>query len=127
MKDVEEIAREITNKIAHLLQGTYFGQNVGEVEHRITAALRSEREKVERLEKQLSEYSHHLTAKVAGTGIEGATPLCPNEKKLEMAREKFQAIIDCHHSCEQPTEQEEREVHKMFHIAERALEEMEKI
>lgn len=35
-----EVAKETTHKIAHLLQGTYFGQNVGEVEHVFLEALK---------------------------------------------------------------------------------------
>ena len=46
-------------------------------------------------------------------------------KSLSVAREEaydlFTAIRDCHMSCEQPTEQEEREVHQMFHLAEKGI------
>jgi len=46
------------------------------------------------------------------------------QRDLEWAYEQFTMIRDVHMSCEQPTEQEEREVHKMFHYAEEGIQKM---
>ena len=37
---------------------------------------------------------------------------------LEKCRYLFNDVKDCHMSCEQPTEKEEKEVHEMFNVAE---------
>lgn len=43
------------------------------------------------------------------------------EKKLEVTMEALRRIHGCHMSCEQPTPEEEREVHEMFNIAKETL------
>ena len=47
--------------------------------------------------------------------------LATQTERVRVMREALRGIVDSHMSCEQPTEAEEREVHRMFHIAQQAL------